>query len=403
MEAAALLQAYKEKNLQEVKALLLSELPKDELYAPLENYLKEQAEDLKKRLKDVSINPDGEEGQNFKGLLHLHQNFDQKLLNALPPHFANIRDEIAFAIAIAARDLPSSYTSLSSGLFRYAGKLKISNENLEDQINQLLKKKEDEKRWENVLANEARQRKTTRNYLIIGASILGLVLFGIWGMNWYENWKQEKAVAEGGNGNTTTTSTSTSAPAAKKKDTNEEWFKNERLLAASFSLDSEVIKDIKNKSNVESELKALDFRFGNDPMECYTSYAFDCNRPAKSITVHGDKKHDAILFLLWNARVGRQVYIKKNTSFYVWVNKYEEVSTAVIFGNEWDDNLDNPCGGKGFFSKDVIYAPPLTYCTIPLSFDTSEPKLKLRLRHGKLLPKQIVNQERFMYLMTDYD
>jgi hypothetical protein len=102
-------------------------------------------------------------------------------------------------------------------------------------------------------------------------------------------------------------------------------------------------------------------------------------------------------------RVGRQVYIEKNTSYYVWVNTYEEVHAAVIFGKNWDDNLENPCGGKGFFSEDVIYAPPTSTATIPKSFSSSDPKIKLRLRHEKLLPQQKVNKDRFMYIMTDYD
>lgn len=399
----ALLQAFKERDLPGLKRLLVADEIQSEDFAPLLNYLTESKEDLKKRLKAVIVNPDGEEGQKFKGLMFLQHNFDVKCLNALPQDFATIRDQIVFVIAEAGRDIPDSYVSLSTGLLKYASRINLSNDKLKSQINLLLKKQEDKKRWENVLVNEEARKKTTRNYIITGILFVAAVFGAVRGFNKYQEWKANQEVTESGSEQSTQTSTSSATTSRKAQDTNEEWFRNERLLAASFVFGDEAIQELKKKSDVKAELKSLDFRFGNDPIQCYQSTVFDCKRPAKSITVHGDKTHDAILFMMWNGRVGRQVYIKKNTSFYVWVNKNEEVDMAVIFGKDWDDNLDNPCGGKGFFSKDVIFAPPTSNATIPKHLSTGEDRIKLRLRHEKLLAKQNVNQERFMYIMTDYD
>ena len=397
MEAAALLQAYQNRDRSALRKLLIADIPKEDLYLPLQAYLKEQVEDLRNRLKAVILNPDGEAAQPFKGLVYLQQHFQQKCLNVLPSEFDKIRDEIAFEIAQAGRDLPDGYKGMAIALLRYACQINISNEKLKAQAELLLRRKEDARLWETTLNNESARRKTIRNYFIAGGFIIGLLILGVWGVNRYQQWKNKNhpVVSE-------REIVLSDPPRKRAEDTNEEWFENERLLAASFTLGNEYTKALKERGNVEAELKEQGFLFGNDPMSCYRSSAFDCKRSAKSITVHGDKKHDAILFLLWNNRVGRQVYIKKNTSFYVWLNTHQDVYSAVIFGKNWDDNLDNPCGGKGFFSEDVIYAPPTSNATIPKNFRSEDPKLDIRLRHEKLLPQQKVDQERFMYLMTDY-
>lgn len=402
METTALLKAFKDNNVKEIKSILASGESLEAYFSPLESHLQEGLADLKKKLKSVVANPDGETGKQFKGLLFLQQNLNQHCLNTLPSHFDGIRDEIAFEVAQAGRDMPEGYISMATGLLKYAGSLNVSNENLKSQIALLLKKKEDDKRWKNVLDNEAARRKNIRNYFIIGLVIIALIVAGFWAVKLFKKWQNsgdpEKTETIAGE-------TTEQTPYVEKRaqDTNEAWFENERLLAASFVFGNEVTEDIRKKGNVEAELKSMGFRFGNDPVECYRSVAFDSKRPAKSITVHGDKKHDAILFLLWGDKVGRQVYIEKNTSYYVWVNTYEDVYAAVIFGKNWDDNLENPCGGKGFFSESVIYAPPTSNATIPKNFDSSEPRIKLRLRHEKLLPQQKVNKDRWLYIMTDYD
>ncbi|KAA3635552.1 MAG: hypothetical protein DWQ02_09710 [Bacteroidetes bacterium] len=400
METSSLLKAFQNRNVSEIKKILTSDSFQESSFAPLEAHLKEELAELKKKLKATVINPDGEEGKSFKGMLYLQQHFDQRCLNALPDHFAGIRDEVAFEVAQAGRDLPEGYVSLASGLLKYAGNLKLSNENLQSQINLLLKKKEDDRKWKRTLENEAAGRKTVRNYFIIGLVILGLILLGVWGFKAYQNWQNDGEVTEE---QTESTSTQSTYTRKKAEDTNEQWFENERLLAASFVFGNEKTEEIRNRGNVTAELHELGFRFGNDPIQCYQSVAFDCKRPAKSITVHGDKKHDAILFLLWANKVGRQVYIEKNTSYYVFLNTHEDVYAAVIFGKNWDESLENPCGGNGFFSEDVIYAPPTSNATIPKNFDSSESRIKMRLRHEKLLPQQKVNKDRWLYIMTDYD
>ncbi len=402
MQTSVLLKAFQEGNVSEIKKVLASGEAVDSLFPPLESYLKEQRIDLNKKLKAVVANPDGADGQQFKGLLYLQKYFNQECLNALPAHFNEIRDEIAFDVAQAGRDIPEGYVSMATGLLKYAGNLKVSNEKLKSQIALLIRKKEDAKRWKNVLDNEASRRKNIRNYFIIGAVIIGLLLLGFGAAKLYQRWQNTQPDGQVENLDQGMSGQSSNVK-RKAQDTNEAWFENERLLAASFVFGNEVTEDIRKGGNVVAELKELGFRFGNDPIPCYQSVAFDCKRPAKSITVHGDKKYDAILFLFWGDKEGRQVYIEKNTSYYVWVNTFEEVHAAVIFGKNWDDNLENPCGGKGFFAEDVIYAPPTSTATIPKNFSSSDPKIKLRLRHEKLLPQQKVNKDRFMYIMTDYE
>jgi hypothetical protein len=223
---------------------------------------------------------------------------NQQCLNTLPSHFDDIRDEIAFEVAQAGRDMPEGYVSMATGLLKYAGNLKVSNEKLKSQIDLLIKKKEDVKRWKRVLDNEAARRKNLRNYLIIAAVIIGLLLLGIWGVKLYKQWQNTQPDAQVENVDQRSSGQSSNIN-RKAQDTNEAWFENERLLAASFVFGNEATEEIRNGGNVEAALKELGFRFGNDPIQCYQSVAFDCKRPAKSITVHGDKKHDAILFLLW--------------------------------------------------------------------------------------------------------
>jgi hypothetical protein len=402
METSALLNAFREGKTSEIKKVLASGVAIESFFPPLESHLKKQLIELKKKLKAVVVNPDGADGQEFKGLLYLQKHFNQQCLNALPSHFDGVRDEIAYEVAQAGRDMPEGYVSMATGLLKYAGNLKVSNAKLKSQIALLTKKKEDAKRWKNVLDNEASKRKIRRSYLIIAAVIIGLLLLGFWAVKLYQRWQNTQPDAQVENVDQGSSGQS-SYVKSKAQDTNEAWFENERLLAASFVFGNEATEEIRKGGNVIGELKELGFRFGNDPIQCYQSVAFDCKRPAKSITVHGDKKHDAILFLFWGDKVGRQVYIEKNTSYYVWVNTFEEVHAAVIFGKNWDDNLENPCGGKGFFAEDVIYAPPTSTATIPKNFSSSDPKIKLRLRHEKLLPQQKVNKDRFMYIMTDYE
>lgn len=402
MEATTLLQAYQAKDLKTIQSILAA-TPSTETCEELSSFLKEGQVDLEKRLKSIVFSDESEEAENFKGLRFLHENFDVKMLNTLPDTFADSRDKIAFTIATAGRDLASTNLPLSIALLSYAGKLHVTNKKLKKQIDWLLSQKNYEKRQHHISADRDERKKTRKTYFAIALVLVSVTLLGIRLNRTYQEWQAEDEFAENFEGNVDAPAVKRTSNAPRTRAGEEaKWFQTERTLAAGFEYGDEYVSILKARGNVRTELREKGFLFGNNPMDCYQTAIFNGLRSTKSIVIHGDKKHDAVLFLQWENQIGRQVFIPKKTSFYVFINRNKEITASVIFGNDWDENLENPCGGKGFFSKDVIYAPDHSHATVPRDINTKEKFLNIRLRHNKMLPAEKTTEKHFMRILEDF-
>lgn len=398
METNALIQAYQNRDTEAIESIISSNEPKEAVYEELTSFLKEALVDLEKKLRTLVYNPDGEEAENFKGLSFLHHNFDIKTLNALPAEFEDIRDQITHTISLAGGDMTDTKLPLSIALLKYADKIEIKNEKIRKQIYVLLRKKNYLKQENLNSAKRTKLNKQVKTYFSIGFALIALIALGFKLNRIYQKKQANEAFTEA----FTKPIESKPKESSREHNKSENWYKSERLLAAGFHFGDEFAAELKKRDNVEAELKNLDFFFGNNPIQCYQSSIFNGIRPTKSIVIHGDKTHDAILFLFWGNRVGRQVYIPKKSNFYVFINKNEQLTAAVIYGNKWDKNLDNPCGGKGFFSEDVIYAPEHSHATIPRDLNTRNKNVRLRLRHKKLLPTEEADAELFLKILKDF-
>ncbi|GHT33190.1 hypothetical protein FACS189434_06740 [Bacteroidia bacterium] len=77
-----------------------------------------------------------------------------------------------------------------------------------------------------------------------------------------------------------------------------------------------------------------------------------------TLTIKNGANSDAIvcLYNISRNKTVRNKYVRKNTSFTIDNIMQGNYKIRVFYGNDWNPELENPCGVKGFFESDVSFS-----------------------------------------------
>lgn len=77
-----------------------------------------------------------------------------------------------------------------------------------------------------------------------------------------------------------------------------------------------------------------------------------------TLTIKNGASSDAIvcLYSISLNRTIRNEYVQKNTSFRMDKISQGKYKIRVLYGNDWNPELESPCGVKGYFDSDVYFS-----------------------------------------------
>lgn len=107
---------------------------------------------------------------------------------------------------------------------------------------------------------------------------------------------------------------------------------------------------------VESQYKGNQLNDGASPLTgCFGKGIYSGNA---TLTIKNGGNSDAIICLYSNSndRTIRNEYVQKNSSFTMSNIAQGEYKIRVLYGNDWNPNLENNCGTNGNFESDVNFS-----------------------------------------------
>lgn len=95
---------------------------------------------------------------------------------------------------------------------------------------------------------------------------------------------------------------------------------------------------------------------GSSPLNCCFGegvYSGNAN-----LTIKNGASSDAIvcLYSINSKRTIRNAYVQKNTSYTITNIAEDSYKIRVLYGNDWDPELENPYGKNGFFKTDIYFS-----------------------------------------------
>lgn len=106
----------------------------------------------------------------------------------------------------------------------------------------------------------------------------------------------------------------------------------------------------------ESQYKGNQLLNGASPFDaCFGKGIYNGNA---TLTVKNGASSDAIvcLYSISLFRTIRNEYVQKNTSFTMENIAQGNYKIRIFYGNDWNPELENPCGIKGYFESDVYFS-----------------------------------------------
>lgn len=120
------------------------------------------------------------------------------------------------------------------------------------------------------------------------------------------------------------------------------------------AVDSSVVENFNNE--YESEYFGNQLENGSSPLDnCFGSGYYSGNA---TLTIKNGGNYDAIvcLYSISKDRTIRNEYVQKNSSFTLSNIEQGYYKIRVLYGNNWNPNLENDCGSKGNFESDVNFS-----------------------------------------------
>lgn len=107
---------------------------------------------------------------------------------------------------------------------------------------------------------------------------------------------------------------------------------------------------------IESAYKGNQLKDGASPLnDCFGKGIYSGNA---KLTIKNGGNSDAIicLYSISQERTIRNEYVQKNSSFTMSNIPQGSYKIRVLYGNDWNPDLDNQCGSKGHFDSDVNFS-----------------------------------------------
>lgn len=105
-----------------------------------------------------------------------------------------------------------------------------------------------------------------------------------------------------------------------------------------------------------SKYKGNQLPNGSSPLdECFGRGYYNGNA---TLTIKNGASSDAIV-CLYSISLGQTIrneYVRKNSSYTMDNISQGSYKIRVFYGNDWNPELENPCGIKGYFDSDVYFS-----------------------------------------------
>lgn len=133
------------------------------------------------------------------------------------------------------------------------------------------------------------------------------------------------------------------------------------IIVASYGLSFYAIINHINYPSNKTQIKTSRYKGnqlpnGASPLDACFKRGYDSGNA--TLTIRNGASSDAIvcLYSILLGRTIRNEYVRKNSS-----HKMDNISQGsykirVFYGNDWNPELDNPCGIKGYFESDVAFS-----------------------------------------------
>lgn len=107
---------------------------------------------------------------------------------------------------------------------------------------------------------------------------------------------------------------------------------------------------------ISSQYKGNQLPNGSSPFS--SCFGIGQYRGNASLTIKNGASADAIV-CLYNISVYRTIrneYVRKNTTHTMYNIEQGVYKIRVFYGNDWNPELENPCGNDGYFESDVSFS-----------------------------------------------
>ncbi|NDV46141.1 hypothetical protein D0T49_03680 [Paludibacter sp. 221] len=106
----------------------------------------------------------------------------------------------------------------------------------------------------------------------------------------------------------------------------------------------------------KSKYAGYQLQNGSSPFDsCFGKGIYNGNA---TLTIKNGASSDAVICLYSIAldRTIRNEYVQRNTNFTMTDIAQGRYKIRVFYGNDWNPELENPCGGKGYFESNVSFS-----------------------------------------------
>ncbi|MBL7968050.1 MAG: hypothetical protein JNK09_13705 [Prolixibacteraceae bacterium] len=130
----------------------------------------------------------------------------------------------------------------------------------------------------------------------------------------------------------------------------------DQTQSVSENKDKYRVYDTNTSLKKESKYVGNQLQNGTSPFDtCFGKGVYSGNA---SLTIKNGAGSDAIvcLYSISLNRTIRNEYVQKNTSLMMEKISQGTYKIRVFYGNDWNPELENPCGVKGYFDSDVYFS-----------------------------------------------
>ena len=115
-------------------------------------------------------------------------------------------------------------------------------------------------------------------------------------------------------------------------------------------------KSDSGETTIVSQYKGNQLSDGESPLTGCFGEGFESGNA--TLTVENGGNSDAIvcLYSISNDQTVRNEYVQKNSSFTISNIEQGDYKIKVFYGNDWNPELENSCGTKGYFESDVNFS-----------------------------------------------
>lgn len=382
----AWVEAVSSQNAEAVKALQQTNITAlgllaDELLAPTDAFFAQKMIELEQFTSHIEANPSDPLPSELMGAYWFKNNLSSDMLRALPARFDNIKATTTKKILRICKAIYKQQPAMSEGLLIYALEFLPNGDTkkLVSDVRQRIKG------YKIVQPTQRAPQSGSNAKSIWGvvAAVVLLIGFGV------KVWRVMSRLSDD------------SSSSYRSYTLDKEEIKRQEAIAEQYALQQK--EQLVSDSIALSEIGDISRPHGLAPLKHCVTPRPRLNATLRKLTITGDENYDAIVLLYNGDRNVGQVYVAAGQKV-VWKGhvKGNPISTLIVFGKDWNPNINNPCGEPGWFEGKIYYAGFAGYATFPYPIDFSLGHTGFELRRSQLHKTRELTQERFLELAQQY-